>query len=960
MQTIPLYLASAPRPSTSSDNHSETSFPEPPSRLSVKHPTPRASSKRHSFRPPIPPKPASVRRSSEEEAGSDPASEAGPQERKDSIAKWMTAMTEREDGQRAGTPGSNRSREPPSIPPRPVLVSSPAPPQPSSAGAASTSIYDAATPSSGPPSLSPFSAMSSSQFPSPSSPEPAMFTVSRPTPSNSPERSRHRPPQHPSISSAASITSSTSSMSLNPSSALSAIGRGFQQAKLKDRFGAGVGFAREWGGKGKGKLQESWRGFGGPRSPGESCSPSTSPPISASSSPVPSFGSLSSSVSTPHLEHLSAPSPLYPSPSPPPGGTSIKLPTTLFGIRVPNARGLAFGRPLAPLVEFTRSPPSLSSLPRTRSADDEVTGLDARYWLPGLAYRCLEYLEEWGKKEEGVYRIPGRSLHTQQLRAVFDAGVGQEVDLREIHPGDLDPHAVASVLKSWLREIPEPLLSHDLEPVVDALTTSALGYPASSTNFLSNAASASSTTPSTLPSTNGVVSGTSAATAAFSADTRAPHSYLEHLSTLFSTSLPAENYHLLRAIAYHLAHLSAHSETNKMTLTNLRLILSPTLRLSPGFLQVLVVEREILFSKANESARSRQASASGHHSPTLSSSASFRTRSPSPQYPVRRSPTPGTSSPLLEPPSPSFPAAPSSDGHLSPIVTPTFAAFDFPPPSPSQIPLSSPTQPATTPNSTATPIAAKFAGTSPPLRTTKSASNLLSPSAPTAQKPAFVPSRDRANGAGGGGFFASRDAVVPPREGSATSLGLGIVATKTDEEESREKKQDGRLSLGEEFRQAIDSLGKPLTPETEKKVGEEFEARLGGEKEPVERLVDQREMRSRPARPSHRTQRSVSSIRSFASSLASSITSSSLSTLANNASETDLKSAQVQQASRRKGPPPALGTKQRPTTMDLTLPMPSGIGIGLGLASPREGKERDEEQKWTLSSFDEKKKLFGG
>lgn len=135
------------------------------------------------------------------------------------------------------------------------------------------------------------------------------------------------------------------------------------------------------------------------------------------------------------------------------------------------------------------------------------------------------------------------------------------------------------------------------------MTTSALGYPASSTNFLSGASPASSTAPSTNPSSSGVLSGTSsAATSAISADARAPRPYLEHLSSLFSTSLPAENYHLLRAIAYHLAHLSAHSETNKMTLTNLRLILSPTLRLSPGFLQVLVVEREILFSKANECA----------------------------------------------------------------------------------------------------------------------------------------------------------------------------------------------------------------------------------------------------------------------------------------------------------------------------------------------------------------------
>lgn len=52
--------------------------------------------------------------------------------------------------------------------------------------------------------------------------------------------------------------------------------------------------------------------------------------------------------------------------------------------------------------------------------------------------------------------------------------------------------------------------------------------------------------------------------------------------------------------SYHLARLASHSGANKMTLSNLRLILSPTLRLSPIFLQILVEEREILFGKLNE------------------------------------------------------------------------------------------------------------------------------------------------------------------------------------------------------------------------------------------------------------------------------------------------------------------------------------------------------------------------
>jgi len=47
-------------------------------------------------------------------------------------------------------------------------------------------------------------------------------------------------------------------------------------------------------------------------------------------------------------------------------------------------------------------------------------------------------------------RIPGRTRHISQLRAEFDAGV--DYDMTESSPGDLDPHAVASVFKAFLRE----------------------------------------------------------------------------------------------------------------------------------------------------------------------------------------------------------------------------------------------------------------------------------------------------------------------------------------------------------------------------------------------------------------------------------------------------------------------------------------------------------------------------
>ena len=201
--------------------------------------------------------------------------------------------------------------------------------------------------------------------------------------------------------------------------------------------------------------------------------------------------------------------------------------------------------------------------------------------------------------DETRRRVPGSTTQIAHLRALFDAGM--DLELTEIHQADLDPHAVASVFKAWLREsassfslpktqrltsrcepsVPESLLSCNLEGAIDILLTEAIGYSASATHFLGTRNAAAGT---------GLVDG------------RAPRELLEKLRELFGGGMPAEQYHLLRSLSYHLARLSAEQDVNLMSLSNLLLILSPTLKLSPIMLQILVEEREILFSKPNECA----------------------------------------------------------------------------------------------------------------------------------------------------------------------------------------------------------------------------------------------------------------------------------------------------------------------------------------------------------------------
>lgn len=56
---------------------------------------------------------------------------------------------------------------------------------------------------------------------------------------------------------------------------------------------------------------------------------------------------------------------------------------------------------------------------------------------------------------EGLFRVPGNSLRQQALKELLNSGA--DVDLES---GGFHPHDVASLLKSFLGELPEPLLTH--------------------------------------------------------------------------------------------------------------------------------------------------------------------------------------------------------------------------------------------------------------------------------------------------------------------------------------------------------------------------------------------------------------------------------------------------------------------------------------------------------------------
>lgn len=100
-----------------------------------------------------------------------------------------------------------------------------------------------------------------------------------------------------------------------------------------------------------------------------------------------------------------------------------------------------FGVPLAEAVEFARP----------ADADTE---------LPAVVYRCIQYLTAMNAvAEEGIFRLSGSNTVIRALKERFNNE--GDVDLLEDETR-YDIHAVASLLKLYLRELPASILTRDL------------------------------------------------------------------------------------------------------------------------------------------------------------------------------------------------------------------------------------------------------------------------------------------------------------------------------------------------------------------------------------------------------------------------------------------------------------------------------------------------------------------
>ena len=209
----------------------------------------------------------------------------------------------------------------------------------------------------------------------------------------------------------------------------------------------------------------------------------------------------------------------------------LSLPQQQYQEQITNVKA-AFGVPLAEAVEYC-APHGI-----------EVC-------LPAVVYRCLEYLEaKDAASEEGIFRMSGSNVVIKGLKSRFNAE--GDIDLLSRDEQLFDIHAVASLLKLYLRELPQPVLTRELHlQFISVLDLGERQKKISAYNVLVN-------------------------------------------------KLPKANFTLIRALSSFLISIINNSEINKMSMRNVGIVFSPTLNIPTPVLSMFLGEFEAIFAEPPE------------------------------------------------------------------------------------------------------------------------------------------------------------------------------------------------------------------------------------------------------------------------------------------------------------------------------------------------------------------------
>ncbi len=166
--------------------------------------------------------------------------------------------------------------------------------------------------------------------------------------------------------------------------------------------------------------------------------------------------------------------------------------------------------------------------------------------LPAVVYRCLEYLRaKNAASEEGLFRLSGSNVVIRALKERFN--VEGDVDL--LGEGQYhDVHAVASLFKTYLRELPSTVLTRELH--IEFLKV---------------------------------------------LEVEEKNDRIVALNTLVHR-LPPVNFSLLRVLSQYLLEVVNNSDKNKMGVRNVGIVFAPTLNIAAPIFAAFLTDFDAIFN----------------------------------------------------------------------------------------------------------------------------------------------------------------------------------------------------------------------------------------------------------------------------------------------------------------------------------------------------------------------------
>ncbi|KAG9073239.1 hypothetical protein KI688_001031 [Linnemannia hyalina] len=218
--------------------------------------------------------------------------------------------------------------------------------------------------------------------------------------------------------------------------------------------------------------------------------------------------------------------------------------------------------------------------------------------VPLVVEKCIEAVDERGLEVEGIYRRSGMAAEARQLVQAYDIGMQPDLMDTEIYQ---DICSITSVLKQYLRSLPDPLIPYDLyAEFMEAIS---------------------------LPQNNAKI---------------------QTFKDLMDR-MPVAHYATLKVLLEHLNRVTQKDKINLMTSKNLSVVFGPTLMRNPDpsreimdmtfknlTIEFFIVHTNELFaqdarpstSSNGESNNGRLSSSSNHERPSTSSSSTSTSNGP--------------------------------------------------------------------------------------------------------------------------------------------------------------------------------------------------------------------------------------------------------------------------------------------------------------------------------------------